>query len=79
MPISAEGKNKDLACTIWGLKAPDGKFVLPVGVYDEISEAKLFRLARLMETNTLIEKPTIASPSIACVDGAIVSPSLKSA
>ena len=79
MPITAEGKNKDLDCTIWGLKRPDGRFVFSAGANDGTSEAKLLRLARLMDTDTLIDKPTIASPSIACVDGAIVSPSMKSA
>jgi len=79
MPITAEGKNKDLVCTVWGLKRPDGKFVFPTGANDGTSEARLLRLARLMETDTLINKPTIASPSIACLDGAIVSPTVKSA
>jgi len=74
MPITAESKNVDLACTIWGLKRPDGKFVFPAGVNDRASEAKLLRLAHLMGGSTFVEKPTIASPSIACVDAAIVSP-----
>ncbi len=79
MPITAEGTNLDLDCTIWGLKRPDGRFVFPSGANDGTNEAKLLRLARLMDIDTMVDEPTIASPSIACVDGAIVSPSKKSA
>src|SRR5262245_18217418 len=53
MPITAEGKNKDLVCTVWGLKRPHGKFVFPTGPNDGTSEARLLRLARFMETDTL--------------------------
>ena len=49
MPITAESKNVDLACTIWGLKRPDGKFVFPLWANEGIGEEKLSRLARLME------------------------------
>ena len=29
IPITAESKNTDFDCTIWGIKRPDGKFVVP--------------------------------------------------
>ena len=63
MPITAESKNMDLACTIWGLKRPDGKFVFPLWANEGIGEEKLSRLARLMEAKSVIEKPTVASPA----------------
>jgi hypothetical protein len=72
MPITAESRNMDLACTIWGLKRPDGKFVVPLWANEGIGEEKLSRLAHLMETESVIEKPTVASPSIAYRDAALV-------
>jgi hypothetical protein len=38
IPITAESKNTDLDCTIWGIKRPDGKFVFPVGANEGMSE-----------------------------------------
>ena len=49
IPITAESKNTDLDCTIWGIKRPDGKFVFPVGANEGMSEEKLSRLVHLME------------------------------
>ena len=72
MPITAESKNMDLACTIWGLKRPDGKLVFPLWANDGIGEEKLSRLAHLMEAELVIEKPTVASPSMAYRDAALV-------
>jgi hypothetical protein len=72
MPITAESKNTELASTIWGLKRPDGKFVFPLWANEGIGEEKLSRLARLMGTEPAIEKPTVASPSIAYQDAALV-------
>src|SRR5215813_10126336 len=54
IPITAESKNTD--CFIWGLKRPDGKFLFPVGANQGISEARLARFARLIETASLAEK-----------------------
>jgi hypothetical protein len=56
IPITAESKNTDLDCTIWGIKRPDGKFVFPVGANEGMSEEKLSRFVHLMETESLIEK-----------------------
>ena len=56
IPITAESKNTDLDCNIWGIKRPDGKFVFPVGANEGISEEKLSRFVHLMETESLIEK-----------------------
>jgi hypothetical protein len=56
IPITAESKNTDLDCSIWGIKRPDGKFVFPVGANDGMSEEKLSRFVHLMETESLIEK-----------------------
>ena len=72
MPITAESNNMDLACTIWGLKRPDGKFVFPLWANEGIGEEKLSRLAHLMETESVIGEPTVASPSIAYRDAALV-------
>jgi hypothetical protein len=55
IPITAESKNKDLDCAIWGIKRPDGKFVFPVGENEEISEEKLSKFALSMETASMIE------------------------
>ena len=49
IPITAESKNTDLICNIWGIKRPDGKFVFPVGANEGMSEEKLSRLVHLME------------------------------
>ena len=54
IPITAESKNTDLDCTIWGVKQPDGKFLFPARANEGISEEKLSRFARLMETESLI-------------------------
>ena len=56
IPITAESKNTDLDCNIWGIKRPDGKFVFPVGANEGMSEEKLSRFVHLMETESLIEK-----------------------
>jgi hypothetical protein len=56
IPITAESENTDLDCNIWGIKRPDGKFVLPVGANEGMSEEKLSRFVHLMETESLIEK-----------------------
>ena len=56
IPITAESKNTDLDCNIWGIKRPDGKFVFPVGANEGISEEKLSRFVHLMQTESLIEK-----------------------
>jgi len=56
IPITAESKNTDLDCTIWGIKRPDGKFVFPAGANEGMSEEKLSRFVHLMETESLIEK-----------------------
>ena len=55
MPITAESKNKDLDCAIWGIKRPDGKFVFPVGENEQISQEKLSKFALSMETASMIE------------------------
>src|SRR5262245_50009560 len=56
IPITAESKNKDLDCAIWGIKRPDGKFVFPVGEDEQISEENLSNFALAMETESMIEK-----------------------
>jgi hypothetical protein len=56
IPITAESRNVDLDCTIWGIKRPDGKFVFPVGANEGMSAEKLSRFVHLMETESLIEK-----------------------
>src|SRR5262249_10442687 len=63
IPITAESKNTDLDCVIWGLKRPDGKFVFSVGENDNISEEKLSNFALLMETESMIEKLTFGGRS----------------
>jgi len=68
VPITAEGKNTDLDCTIWGIKRPDGKFVFPLGANEGISKEKLARFAHLLETESRIEKLSVPSPSIAYGD-----------
>jgi hypothetical protein len=73
VPITAEGKNTDLDCTIWGIKRPDGKFVFPLGANEGISEEKLARFAHLLETESRIEKLSVASPSIAYGDPEMAS------
>src|SRR5262245_62296821 len=60
VPITAEGKNTDLDCTIWGIKRPDGKFVFPVGANEGISDEKLARFANLVKTESRIEKLRVA-------------------
>src|SRR5262245_3587022 len=55
IPITAESKNNDLDCAIWGIKRPDGKFVFPAGENEEISEKKLAKFALSMETASMIE------------------------
>jgi hypothetical protein len=59
IPITAESKNTDLDCTIWGVKRPDGKFLFPATANEGISGEKLSRFARLMETESLIAKLAI--------------------
>ena len=56
IPITAESKNADLDCTIWGIKRPDGKFFFPAGANEGISKEKLSKFALLMETESLGEK-----------------------
>src|SRR5262245_9983057 len=56
IPITAESKNKDLDCAIWGIKRPDGKFVFPVGENEQISKKTLSKFALSMETASMIEK-----------------------
>src|SRR5215510_2902484 len=56
IPITAESKNKDLDCVIWGIKRPDGKFVFPVGENEQVSKETLSKFALSMETEALIEK-----------------------
>jgi hypothetical protein len=73
VPITAEGKNTDLDCTIWGIKRPDGKFVFPLGANEGISKEKLERFAHLLETESRIEKLSVASPSIAYGDPEMAS------
>src|SRR5262245_2750660 len=73
MPITAESKNKDLDCAIWGIKRPDGKFVFPVGENEDISEEKLSRVSLLMETQSMIEKVAFGGRSNGGA-GAIASP-----
>src|SRR5262249_6961284 len=73
IPITAESKNTDLDCTVWGIKRPDGKLVFPVGANEGISEEKLSTFAHLTETESLIEKPAVASPGIAYGDAALAS------
>ena len=73
VPITAEGKNTDLDCTIWGIKRPDGKFVFPLGANEGISKEKLERFAHLLETESRIEKLSVASPSIAYGDSEMAS------
>ena len=53
IPITAESKNTDLDCTIWGVKRPDGKSLFPARANEGISEEKLSRFVRLMETETI--------------------------
>jgi hypothetical protein len=60
IPITAESKNTDLDCMIWGIKRPDGKFVFPVRANEGISEEKLSKFALLMETESLVEKLALA-------------------
>ena len=68
IPITAESKNMDLDCDIWGVKRPDGKFVFPAGANGGISKTRLTMFARLVEKASLIEqpvlvdKPAVASP-----------------
>ena len=59
IPITAESKNTDLDCTIWGVKRPDGKFLFPAKANEGISEEKLSRFASLMETEPPIAKLAI--------------------
>jgi hypothetical protein len=56
LPITAESKNADLDCKIWGIKRPDGKFVFPVAANDGASGQKLSMLALLIEKEPLVEK-----------------------
>ena len=56
IPITAESKNADLDCTVWGIKRPDGKFVFPVGANEGISEEKLSSFALLIKTESVVEK-----------------------
>ena len=49
IPITAESRNVDLDCTIWGIKRPDGKFVFPVGANEGMSAEKLSRFVHLMK------------------------------
>ena len=56
IPITAESKNADLDCTIWGIKRPDGKFFFAAGANEGISKEKLSKFALLMETESLGEK-----------------------
>lgn len=73
VPITAEGKNTDLDCTVWGIKRPDGKFVFPLGANEGISKEKLARFAHLLETESRIEKLSVPSPSIAYGDAEMAS------
>jgi hypothetical protein len=73
IPITAESKNTDPDCFIWGLKRPDGKFLFPVGANQGISEARLARFARLIETESIAEKLRVASPGIANGDPVMAS------
>jgi hypothetical protein len=73
IPITAESENQDLDCSIWGIKRPDGRFVFPAGANEGISREKLMRFVHLMETESLIEKLRVASPSIANGEAAMVS------
>jgi hypothetical protein len=59
IPITAESKNTDLDCTIWGVKRPDGKFLFSVRANEGISKEQLSRFARLMETESLVAKLAI--------------------
>ena len=56
IPITAESKNTDLDCAIWGIKRPDGKFVFPVGENERVSEENLSKFALSMESKEMIEK-----------------------
>jgi hypothetical protein len=56
IPITAESKNADLDCSVWGIKRPDGKFVFPVWAKEGISEEKLSSFALLVETESVVEK-----------------------
>jgi len=78
LPITAEGRNTDLDCTIWGIKRPDGKLVFPLRANEGISEDKLARFAHLLESESPIEKPNVTSPSIAYCDREIASASRSS-
>lgn len=60
IPVTAESKNTDLDCAIWGIKRPDGRFVFPVGANEGISEEKLSKFALLMQTESLVEKLAFA-------------------
>jgi len=60
-PITAESKNADLDCMIWGIKRPDGKFVFPVAANEGISEQKLSMFALLIETEPVVEKVAITN------------------
>ena len=56
IPITAESKNTDLDCAIWGIKRPDGKFVFPVGENERVSEENSSKFALSMESKEIIEK-----------------------
>jgi hypothetical protein len=56
IPITAESKNTDLDCAIWGIKRPDGKFVFPVGENERVSKENLSKFALSMESKEMIEK-----------------------
>jgi hypothetical protein len=60
IPITAESKNSELDCTLWGIKRPDGKLVFPVGANKGMSEEKLSRFVHLMEPESLIEKLAVS-------------------
>src|SRR5262245_1059087 len=74
IPITAESKNKDLDCAVWGIKRPDGKFVFPVGENEQVSEEKLSKFALSMETASMIEALAFHGQSN---DGVTPSPSLQ--
>jgi hypothetical protein len=74
IPITAESKNKDLDCTIWGIKRPDGIFVFPAGENEWMSKEELSKFARLMETEGMVEKFAFSDKSKGNADDRLKAP-----
>src|SRR5262245_9714968 len=74
IPITAESKNKDLDCAIWGIKRPDGVFVFTTGENEWLSKEELSKFARLMETEGIVEKLALSDKSKGNADNRLEAP-----